>query len=96
MYTFRGSVKEDYAIISTFPQNAEELFSMGFPGGDFPLQPEALQTKAESRWKPTVVLDGNLVVGYANMYGVEEAKHGWLGNVIIAADYRGKGAASAL
>ncbi|MDF2669569.1 MAG: hypothetical protein K0R67_1875 [Paenibacillus sp.] len=95
MYTFRGAMRDDCAHICKFPQNSEEVFYM-FPSGQFPLQAEAMQEKAESRWQPTVVLDGDRIAGYGNMYGFEEGKHAWLGNFIINPEYRGKGAGPAL
>lgn len=90
-YVWRRAKREDFPVIAAFPRNAEEQYYM-YPKGTFPLDPEQLALEAESRVCPTVILDGNAVIGYGNLYGVEPGSHGWLGHVIIDPDYRGKGA----
>ncbi|MGM0885306.1 MAG: N-acetyltransferase family protein [Bacillota bacterium] len=95
MFTYRSLEPDDYPVISAFPQNELELFSM-FPAGKYPLTPEQIAESAKTRWYPTVVLHENKVVGYANFYGLEETIKCFLGNVIIAPSYRGKGASAAL
>lgn len=95
MYTFRRATKKDFTIVSTLPQDKQELFYMS-PSAVSPLTAEQVEKIAETRWQPTVVLDGDRVAGYANLYGLEPGRHCWLGNVIVDAEYRGKGAAKAL
>ena len=82
-----GPSGNDFPVIAAFPRNAEEQYYM-YPKGTFPLDPEQLALEAESRVCPTVILDGNAVIGYGNLYGVEPGSHGWLGHVIIDPDYR--------
>lgn len=67
-----------------------------YPRGTFPLDPGQLAREAEERVYPTVIVDGEAVIGYCNLYDVEAGSHGWLGNVIIQHDYRGRGAAQYL
>lgn len=95
MFTYRSLEPDDYPVISEFPQNELELFSM-FPSGKYPLTPEQIAESAKNRWYPTVVLHENKVIGYANFYGLEEKIKCFLGNVIVAPPYRGKGASTAL
>jgi ribosomal protein S18 acetylase RimI-like enzyme len=90
-FSARPARREDFPVIAAFPRNEEEQYYM-YPRGTFPLDPEQLAREAGGRVRPTVVLDGEAVIGYCNMYGVESGSHGWLGNVIIDPDSRGKGA----
>jgi ribosomal protein S18 acetylase RimI-like enzyme len=96
MYACRPSQHDDYETICTFPQSEEELFFM-FPSATYPLEAAKLEENASKRWCPTVVTgDHGDVAGFANFYGYEEGKHCHLGNVIVAPQHRGKGAASFL
>ncbi|MGG1519419.1 GNAT family N-acetyltransferase [Paenibacillus oryzisoli] len=95
VFSCRAARPEDYPLICTFPQNAQELFYM-YPAGKFPLTPEQLAAAVKERWKPTVVLADGEVAGYANLYGLVEQAECYLGNVIVAAAYRSRGAASEL
>jgi ribosomal protein S18 acetylase RimI-like enzyme len=81
----------DYAAVCALPQNEEELYYM-FPRATYPLTPEQVEASLENRLEPTVVLQNGQIVAYANLYG-HDGESCWLGNVIVAADYRGKGAA---
>ncbi|TXK83445.1 N-acetyltransferase [Paenibacillus sp. N3.4] len=96
MYSLRHVEAVDFPIICTFPQNEEELFYM-FPKANFPLTPEQIENSLTTREKPTVVMDINkIVVAYANFYGREEGVCCWLGNVVVATNYRGTGASEYL
>jgi|HigsolmetaGSP11D_1036233.scaffolds.fasta_scaffold00724_4 RimJ/RimL family protein N-acetyltransferase len=66
-----------------------------FPKAVYPLTPDQLEEAAKNRFKPTVILHRERVVAYANFYDVDDQSC-WLGNVIVAPDYRGKGAATYL
>jgi len=61
------------------------------PRGVFPLTAEQLEEVAKSRVRPTVITFGGQVIGYCSMYNVTDEEC-WLGNVIIAPPFRGKGA----
>jgi ribosomal protein S18 acetylase RimI-like enzyme len=95
MYTYRDAKQQDFERIASFPDNRRDLFYM-FPKGVFPVQAETLHEVAQSRTLPTVLEDDGIVIGYSNFYDLEEGTFAWLGNVIIAPDYRGKGAGKAL
>jgi N-acetylglutamate synthase-like GNAT family acetyltransferase len=88
MYTYRAVVSDDFEIISSFPQNEEELFYM-FPKAAYPLTPSQVEEGVKNRLKPTVILHQQEVVAYANLYEHEE-DFCWLGNVIVSPHYRGK------
>ncbi|GAA3406885.1 GNAT family N-acetyltransferase [Paenibacillus hodogayensis] len=92
MYTCRPAQTADFPVISQFPQTEEEAYFM-FPSGTYPLSASQLEERARERLHPTVVVDGDEVAGYANIYDYVEGKHCYLGNVIIAPAHRGRGAA---
>jgi len=97
MFWHRPVTPEDYERISSFPQNDTELFYM-YPSAAFPLTPEQIERNVACRFHPTVIVhehDGR-VAGFANLYDVEEGRCCWLGNVIVAPEFRGQGAAAAL
>ncbi|WP_282940796.1 GNAT family N-acetyltransferase [Paenibacillus sp. RC67] len=94
-YDNRPVAKEDFQIIATFPQNESELFFI-YPKWNYPVQPEQMEEVASQRYNATVITHNQEVVGYCNLYNVTEREHGYLGNVIIAPDYRGQGAAAYL
>jgi ribosomal protein S18 acetylase RimI-like enzyme len=91
LFAAREARREDFPTIAAFPRNEEEQYYM-YPRGTFPLDPEQLAREAEDRVRPTVILDGGAVIGYANLYDVVPGSHGWLGNVIVHPDWRGRGA----
>jgi len=62
-----------------------------YPKATFPLTFEQLQLNFENRSDCTVFRSDETVVAFANLYDVEPGKHCFLGNVIIAPSFRGKG-----
>ncbi|MCU6793177.1 GNAT family N-acetyltransferase [Paenibacillus sp. WQ 127069] len=96
MYKCRQVMPSDYLTICNFPLNAEELFYM-YPQATFPLTVDQLEAKSNSRLKPMVLLgDEDRVIGYANIYDLDEGLRCWLGNVIVSPEFRGNGAAEYL
>jgi len=94
-YSHRPLRREDLQAVCSLPQNAEELYYM-YPKAVYPLTPEQLEEALRTRLEATVVLHGGTVVAYANLYTAGDDPGGescWLGNVIVAASHRGKGAA---
>ncbi|AZN41139.1 GNAT family N-acetyltransferase [Paenibacillus albus] len=94
MFTSRPLEESDLARICTFVQNEEEL-QYFYPAAKFPLTPEQIVEKVQTRQLPTCILHENEVVAFANLYQVED-KSCFLGNVIIAPAFRGRGAAAFL
>ncbi|CAM4048092.1 GNAT family N-acetyltransferase [Cohnella lubricantis] len=97
LYTYRPLAEEDIEVICAWPQNADELFYMG-PSFQFPLRPEQIKSRLPGRYLPTVMLNRDQVpVAYANLYDLDTDEGScWLGNVIVAPDYRRAGASSFL
>jgi ribosomal protein S18 acetylase RimI-like enzyme len=82
-------VSQDFFEISSFPQDARELFFM-YPKGTYPISADQLEKVASTRIKPTVILYEDKVVGYCNFVEITEDSS-WLGNLIINPSYRGMG-----
>lgn len=95
LFECRPVLPNDLRIICSFPQNADELFAM-YPAGKYPLTPDQLENALKTRWVPTVVLHNGIVVGYANIFGLQDAQWCYLGNFIVDPDFRGSGAAAVL
>ena len=91
LYTHRGLQPGDLETLCGLPQNEDELYFM-FPRAVYPLTPEQLGEAARQRLEPTVVLHEGRVAAYANFYEFD-GETCWLGNVIVAPEERGKGAA---
>ncbi|REE69663.1 acetyltransferase (GNAT) family protein [Paenibacillus taihuensis] len=94
MYASRPLEESDLDTICTFPQNPEELRYF-FPSASFPLTPDQLRDKVATRAQPTCIIYENEVVASANLYQIE-ADSCYLGNVIVAPAFRGRGAAAFL
>lgn len=92
---YRAVMRGDIATICNFPQNAEELFYM-FPKASFPLTEAQLLAVIEQRFNATVVTGNQVVIGFANFYRAEPSGVCCIGNVIVAPEARGHGAASCL
>ncbi|MBW5444457.1 GNAT family N-acetyltransferase [Cohnella sp. CFH 77786] len=93
---YRSLAPDDLEAICSFPQSAEELFYVS-PKASYPLTPEQIWQTASERFHPTVVCDAESgkVAAYANLYDWnEEEKSCWLGNVIVAPSWRGRGGAA--
>lgn len=95
LFDNRPVQEDDFQIIAQFPLNTSELFFI-YPKWNYPVAPSDILEVANQREHATVITCNNEVVGYCNLYNVEKGNHCWLGNVIIAPDYRGKGAGTYL
>ncbi|EGL16858.1 MULTISPECIES: GNAT family N-acetyltransferase [unclassified Paenibacillus] len=95
-YQSRPLSPDDLDVICGLPQHAGELFYM-YPKGAYPLTPEQIRETLKTRLCPTVITaEGGGIAAYANLYDCVREKECWLGNVIVAPEYRGKGASSYL
>lgn len=94
-FTHRPLEERDADLICGFVQSAEELF-FAFPKATFPLMPDALIAAARQRFDPTVVLEDEVVVGYANFIKVKEKGVCAIGNLMVHPDHRRKGVATYL
>lgn len=90
-YIHRPLRPEDAALISSFPRTAEELYFM-FPKATWPLTAGAVLEAAAQRHDATTVEWEGRVVAYANLVRIEPHHFAAIGNVVVAAEARGKGA----
>lgn len=87
---FINAGREHYEAITRLISSAEELYLV-HPGGQYPWTVAQLEILAESRANFTVALIDDEVVAFANLYNVEPDESAFIGNVIVAAAYRGQG-----
>jgi len=95
MFSHRPVTTDDFEIICRFPSSAEELFYMA-PTAAFPLSRDALRDIVAARESPTVLTWNNDPAAFASLYHCEAGQSCFIGNVIVAPDQRGKGAAREL
>jgi len=86
----REATTHDYEAIVRLVPTQEELFLV-YPRGKHPFAVEQVHSLAESRKELTVVVDSEMVVGFANLYDVERNKWAFVGNVVVAREFRGRG-----
>ncbi len=90
MRQIRAATEKDYEGICNLIESEEELFLV-YPGGQYPFTIGQLVELSKLRTELTVVLDADRIIGFANFYNYEKNKSAFIGNVVIAKDYRGKG-----
>ncbi|WP_426446894.1 GNAT family N-acetyltransferase [Paenibacillus sp. S-38] len=95
VFTHRPVEAEDFEKIRLFPQSKREQFFM-YPRWSYPVSAEEMREVARGRLLPTVLVDGEQVAAYCNLYHAEGEEGLWLGNVIVSPAHRGRGAASTL
>ena len=92
---FQTAAQRHYPEIIKLVTSPEELFLIS-PKAQYPWDIHQLEAIAHQRLNLTVVLDQGVVVGFASLYDVEPNDIAFIGNVIVAAAYRGRGVGSAL
>lgn len=90
MYRFRPVTVDDFPAICDLITNEEELFLV-YPSGKFPLTVEQLGELAQRRKELTVAMEGDSIVGFADFYDLDPGKSVFIGNVVVAEAYRGRG-----
>ncbi len=68
----------------------QELFWI-YPKGSYPFTPDQLRELYAVRRDLTVALHDDNVVGFANLYDFEPDSYVYIGNVVVAPEFRGKG-----
>lgn len=86
----RKATEQDYEAIVRLLSTREELFRV-YPKGIHPFTVEQLRSLAGLRKELTVVTFDAKVVGFANLYNVGAGERAFVGNVVVAADCRGRG-----
>lgn len=84
------AIEQHYPAIGTLVTSPEELFLV-YPSGHFPWDVEQLKTIAAMRHELTVGIVNDRVVAFSNFYDLVPQKSAYIGNVIVARDYRGQG-----
>jgi ribosomal protein S18 acetylase RimI-like enzyme len=86
---------QDYDAIVRLVPTEDELFLV-YPKGEHPFTVEQVHLLADSREELTVAVDKGDVVGFANLYDVQQGQWAFIGNVVVAEAYRCRGIGRAL
>ncbi|MCP5205755.1 MAG: GNAT family N-acetyltransferase [Hahellaceae bacterium] len=92
---FLEAGRNQFLEIATLPASAEELYLV-YPSGHYPWSVEQLDKLYETRREFTVAVINGSVAAFANLYNVIPGKSAFIGNVIVADAYKGKGVGRAL
>lgn len=87
---FRKATTGDFDAIVGLVPTEEELFLV-YPKGKHPFTVEQVHSLAESRKELTVAVENGGVIGFANLYDVHQGQWAFIGNVVVAKAYRGRG-----
>lgn len=82
--------KEHFAAIARLVSSPEELYWV-HPGGQYPWSAAQLGQLAEARANFTVAVVDGEVAAFANLYNIEPDESAFIGNVIVAEAFRGRG-----
>jgi len=86
----REATANDFEAIVRLIPTEDELFRV-YPKGKHPFTIDQVHSLAESRKELTVAVERGRVVGFANLYDVEVGKWAFVGNVVEAREFRGRG-----
>ena len=90
MIQFRAAATSDYPAICDLVTTPEESFLI-WPAGRYPWTVEQIEALARQRCELTVVVDGDRMIGFANLYDYVAAQYAFVGNVVIHHAHRGHG-----
>lgn len=90
MYSFCSAQQSDLEQIVDFCLNKTELFYFS-PSAAYPLTLEQLERQLSREHASIVMLENDLVVGFANFCNVEKHNIAFIGNVIIKPEKRKQG-----
>jgi ribosomal protein S18 acetylase RimI-like enzyme len=86
----RDASEADIEDICRLFISEQELFWI-FPKGRYPFTPDQLAELYAVRRDLTVATHEDEVVGFANLYDFKPGSHVFIGNVVVAREYRGRG-----
>lgn len=86
----RAATTGDFEAIVRLIPTQEELFLV-YPKGKHPFTVEQVHDLAASRSELTVAVESGKVIGFANLYDVQQEQWAFIGNVIVAPYFRGQG-----
>ena len=81
---------EHYSDILTLFSDPDELFYI-YPKARHPFLLDQFEYIVETRSDLSVALDGDRVVGFANLYNLVPDRWVFIGNLVVAKGYRGQG-----
>ncbi len=90
MFIYRDTKEDDLEAICRLPKNEKELFFM-FPSATYPLLVSQMREIFKKRYGHTTFLYNNKIIGYANLYFLENDDSPYIGHLILSSDYRGRG-----
>ena len=90
MFIYRDTKEEDLEDICSLPANPKELFYM-FPSATYPLSVTQMKEILKKRDAHTTFLYSNQIIGYANLYFLENETSSYIGHLILSPQYRGFG-----
>lgn len=94
-YDIRPVREEDLKrIIAFFANEREQCYA--FPEAPWPLTADVLKQSIDSRSDSSVVLRGSAPVAFANLFKIVPGEECTIGNVVVDAKHRRKGAAQFL
>lgn len=86
----REATQPDFEAIVRLVPTEDELFRV-YPKGKHPFTVDQVHSLAKSRNELTVAVERGGVIGFANLYDVEQGKWAFVGNVVVAREFRGRG-----
>ncbi len=90
MSRFRKATSDDFSAICRLIKSKEELYLV-YPSGTYPFTVDQLKDLSKRRNELTVMVENKDIIAFANFYNYEPNKSAYIGNVIIAKKYRGRG-----
>jgi ribosomal protein S18 acetylase RimI-like enzyme len=90
MLTHRAAEEGDLPALCRLVQSPQELYYF-YPRARFPLTPEQARQIVSRSQDPTVVIMDGELAGFANFTSVVPGGRCALGNVVVAANLRGRG-----
>lgn len=87
---FISATEQHYPAIGNLITSPEELYLV-YPSGQYPWDVEQLKDIATKRHGLTVGIVDNQIVAFANVYDLVPQQSAYIGNVIVAKSYRGRG-----
>jgi len=86
----REATPLDFEAIIQLVPTMDELFRV-YPKGKHPFTVDQVRLLAESRKELTVAVEKGKVIGFANLYDIKQGQWAFIGNVIVAREFRGQG-----
>jgi ribosomal protein S18 acetylase RimI-like enzyme len=92
---FREATENDFEGIRQLIKTEEELFKV-YPNGKYPFTVEQVSRLYQTRKALTVAVEGNEIIGFANLYDYKPKHFAFIGNVVIEKSHRGRGLGKAI